>query len=119
MKTKMSRAAITHYSLLLLAERFPWGLGWSGLQSQSIGVIPYTTDQRARYTSARICTIRYMIRVLEGRPPIPLLDGTTFGAFQQRHMRDTFGQLFGFALGCYLRSRSDDEVDDSAFGSNA
>jgi hypothetical protein len=70
----VSRAKITYYSLLLLAQRFPWGIGWFGFLSQSIGVIPYdTTDQRGEIHSGANLHNSYMTWALEGGAPILLI----------------------------------------------
>lgn len=70
----ISRAAITYYSLLLLAQHFPWGIGWLGFLSLSIGLIPYdTTDQRGVVHSGANLHNSYMTWALEGGAPILLI----------------------------------------------
>jgi hypothetical protein len=69
----VSRARITYYSLLLLTQHFPWGIGWFGFLSQSIGVIPYDTmDPRGAVHSGASLHNSYMAWALEGGAPILL-----------------------------------------------
>ena len=70
----ISRAAITYYSLLLLAQHFPLGIGWVGFLSLSIGLIPYdTTDPRGEVHSGANLHNSYMTWALEGGAPILLI----------------------------------------------
>lgn len=68
------RAAITYYSLLLLQEHFPWGIGWFGFLSLSIGVIPVENiDVRGVAHAGANLHNSYMTWALEGGAPILLI----------------------------------------------
>lgn len=70
----VARSSIALYSYILLAEHFPWGIGWMGFLSQSIGVIAYdTTDARGDVHSGANLHNSYMTWALEGGVPIMLM----------------------------------------------
>ena len=69
-----ARSSIALYSILLLAEHFPRGIGWFGFLSQSIGVISYdATDARGDVHLGANLHSTYMTWALEGGLPIVLI----------------------------------------------
>lgn len=67
----VSRASIAAYSLILLKENFPWGIGWFGFLYMSIGVISYdVTDARGAVHAGAPLHNTFMTWALEGGLPI-------------------------------------------------
>lgn len=70
----VSRSSIALYSVVLLAQHFPQGIGWFGFLSQSIGVISYDViDARGDLHSGANLHSSYMTWALEGGAPIVLI----------------------------------------------
>jgi hypothetical protein len=69
-----SRAAIAAYSLILLVQNFPYGIGWFGFLYMSIGVIRYdVTDARGEVRPGAPLHNSYMTWALEGGLPVVLI----------------------------------------------
>jgi len=69
-----ARAAITAYSLILLLQNFPVGIGWMGFLYMSIGVIRYdVTDARGEVRPGAPLHNSYMTWALEGGLPVLLI----------------------------------------------